>query len=147
MEWIGSFFYSLGVDGRCLKQRWWARLPGVHGMAVCAALTLHSSLGSALGMRAGKQSDAASGAFQAICVHRAPDFRLLWRLLSFVLLLSVALPLEKFTLTFRGTGLVLFILKWLSSLCSHGHCFWRWSLDLSPFLLTNSVFVMWGGHN
>lgn len=70
MEGIGSFFKSLGVDGRCLKQGRWARLPGVHGMAACAALTLQSSLGSALGMRAGKQSDAASGAFQAICAHR-----------------------------------------------------------------------------
>lgn len=65
----------------------------------------------------------------------------------FFLPLNFALPLEESTLTFRGTGLVLFILKWLSSLCSCGHCFWRWSLDLGPFLLTNSVSVMWGGHN
>lgn len=139
-------FWSLGVDGRCLKQRWWTRLPGVHAWLCVQLLPCRALWAQLLGW--GQWSKVMlPEEHSKQSVHRAPDFRFLWCSLSFVLLLNFALPLEEFSLTFRGTGLVLFILRWLSSLCSHGHCFWRWSLDLSPCLLTNSVLVMWGGHN
>lgn len=67
MDWIDYFFKLLGIDGRCLKQRWRTGLPDVHGHGCVWSCYLSVAFGISWGDEGNEAKQCCPGIISALC--------------------------------------------------------------------------------